>query len=88
MIFIKICALFNFLGFVQAEIINLNDNIKAKNDQIAELGKQILDFVMASHDALDKSDIVQVDYPFQISHNGLGGILKCVFSIICRLFLK
>lgn len=49
---------------MQAEIINLNDDIKAKNDQIAELGKQILDFVMASHDALDKSDIVQVDYPF------------------------
>ncbi|KAL0680654.1 hypothetical protein Bca4012_047501 [Brassica carinata] len=44
---------------IKAEIINLNDNIKAKNDQIAELGKQILDFVMASHDALDKSDIVQ-----------------------------
>ncbi|CAN6847004.1 unnamed protein product, partial [Brassica oleracea] len=44
---------------IKAEIINLNDDIKAKNDQIAELGKQILDFVMASHDALDKSDIVQ-----------------------------
>ncbi|KAF2561815.1 hypothetical protein F2Q70_00014096 [Brassica cretica] len=44
---------------IEAEIINLNDDIKAKNDQIAELGKQILDFVMASHDALDKSDIVQ-----------------------------
>lgn len=46
---------------MQAEIINLNDDIKAKNEQIAELGKQILDFVMTSHDALDKSDIVQVD---------------------------
>ncbi|CAH8284609.1 unnamed protein product [Eruca vesicaria subsp. sativa] len=44
---------------IKAEIINLNDDIKAKNDQIAELGKQILDFVMTSHDALDKSDIVQ-----------------------------
>ncbi|KAL0874803.1 hypothetical protein Bca101_024508 [Brassica carinata] len=44
---------------IKAEMINLNDDIKAKNDQIAELGKQILDFVMASHDALDKSDIVQ-----------------------------
>ncbi|KAH0895476.1 hypothetical protein HID58_045044 [Brassica napus] len=44
---------------IKAEIINLNDDIKAKNEQIAELGKQILDFVMTSHDALDKSDIVQ-----------------------------
>ncbi|XP_024012242.1 kinesin-like protein KIN-7L, chloroplastic [Eutrema salsugineum] len=44
---------------IKAEIINLNGDIKAKNDQIAKLGKQILDFVMASHDALDKSDIVQ-----------------------------
>ncbi|KAJ0233809.1 Kinesin-like protein KIN-7L [Hirschfeldia incana] len=44
---------------IKTEIINLNDDIKAKNDQIAELGKQILDFVMTSHDALDKSDIVQ-----------------------------
>lgn len=52
---------------MQAEIKNLNGDIKAKNDQIATLGKQILDFVMESHDALDKSDIVQVDYPFHSS---------------------
>lgn len=38
----------------------LNDDIKAKNDQIATLEKQILDFVMTSHEALDKSDIMQV----------------------------
>ncbi|KAG7601416.1 P-loop containing nucleoside triphosphate hydrolase [Arabidopsis thaliana x Arabidopsis arenosa] len=44
---------------IKAEIINLNGDIKAKNDQIATLGKQILDFVIASHDELDKSDIVQ-----------------------------
>lgn len=53
------------------EIEKLDGDIKAKNDQIAKLGKEILDFVMASHDALDKSDIVQVNYPFQTSHNGL-----------------
>ncbi|KAF3609787.1 hypothetical protein DY000_02050853 [Brassica cretica] len=41
------------------EIKVLNDDIKAKNDQIATLEKQILDFVMTSHEALDKSDIVQ-----------------------------
>ncbi|KAL0900329.1 hypothetical protein Bca101_084290 [Brassica carinata] len=42
------------------EIKALSDDIKAKNDQIATLEKQILDFVMTSHAALDKSDIVQV----------------------------
>jgi centromeric protein E len=56
---------------IKAEIINLNGDIKAKNDQIATLGKQILDFVIASHDELDKSDIVQVDYLFQTSHSSL-----------------
>lgn len=80
------------LLFMQAEIINLNDDIKAKNDQIAELGKQILDFVMTSHDALDKSDIVQVDYPFFKYHtealNFFVLAFSSVLSIICRLFLK
>lgn len=67
---IKSSTYFTFLvvyGFMQAEIKNLNGDIKAKNDQIATLGKQILDFVMESHDALDKSDIVQVDYSFETS---------------------
>uniref|UniRef100_A0A1J3DJF2 Kinesin-like protein n=1 Tax=Noccaea caerulescens TaxID=107243 RepID=A0A1J3DJF2_NOCCA len=45
---------------IKEEIKVLNDEIKANNDQIATLEKQILDFVMASHEALDKSDIVQV----------------------------
>ncbi|ESQ48833.1 hypothetical protein EUTSA_v10019998mg [Eutrema salsugineum] len=45
---------------IKEEIKALNDDIKAKNDQIATLEKQILDFVMISHEALDKSDIVQV----------------------------
>lgn len=70
----QILQIFTFLvvfGFMQAEIINLNGDIKAKNDQIATLGKQILDFVIASHDELDKSDIVQVDYLFQTSHSSL-----------------
>ncbi|CAN6887387.1 unnamed protein product [Brassica oleracea] len=44
---------------IKEEIKVLNDDIKAKNDQIATLEKQILDFVMTSHEALDKSDIVQ-----------------------------
>ncbi|KAG7581604.1 hypothetical protein ISN44_As08g012670 [Arabidopsis suecica] len=44
---------------IKEEIKVLNDDIKAKNDQIATLEKQILDFVMASHEALDKSDIMQ-----------------------------
>ncbi|CAN7001907.1 unnamed protein product [Brassica rapa subsp. trilocularis] len=44
---------------IKEEIKALNDDIKAKNDQIATLEKQILDFVIASHEALDKSDIVQ-----------------------------
>ncbi|CAF1935245.1 hypothetical protein Bca4012_074492 [Brassica carinata] len=44
---------------IKEEIKALNDDIKAKNDQIATLEKQILDFVMTSHEALDKSDIVQ-----------------------------
>ncbi|KAL1196909.1 Kinesin-like protein KIN-7L [Cardamine amara subsp. amara] len=44
---------------IKVQIKNLDVDIKAKNNQIAKLGKQILDFVMASHDALDKSDIVQ-----------------------------
>ncbi|XP_010423314.1 PREDICTED: kinesin-like protein KIN-7L, chloroplastic [Camelina sativa] len=44
---------------IKAEIKNLNGDIKAKNDQMATLGKQILDFVIASQDELDKSDIVQ-----------------------------
>ncbi|KAJ4893419.1 P-loop containing nucleoside triphosphate hydrolases superfamily protein [Raphanus sativus] len=43
----------------EEEIKALNDDIKAKNDQIVTLEKQILDFVMTSHEALDKSDIVQ-----------------------------
>uniref|UniRef100_M4FC78 Kinesin motor domain-containing protein n=1 Tax=Brassica campestris TaxID=3711 RepID=M4FC78_BRACM len=41
------------------EINALHDDIKAKNDQIATLEKQILDYVMTSHEALDKSDILQ-----------------------------
>lgn len=44
---------------IKEEIKALNDDIKAKNDQIVTLEKQILDFVMTSHAALDKSDIVQ-----------------------------
>ncbi|KAF8109511.1 hypothetical protein N665_0095s0079 [Sinapis alba] len=44
---------------IKEEIKALNDDIKAKNDQIATLERQILDFVMSSHAALDKSDIVQ-----------------------------
>ncbi|KAG7549775.1 Kinesin motor domain [Arabidopsis thaliana x Arabidopsis arenosa] len=44
---------------IKVEIKNLNGDIKAKNDQIATLGKQILDFVIASQDELVKSDIVQ-----------------------------
>ncbi|CAE5966941.1 unnamed protein product [Arabidopsis arenosa] len=44
---------------IKEEIKILNDDIKAKNDQIATLEKQILDFVMTSHEALDKSDIMQ-----------------------------
>ncbi|KAG7581615.1 Kinesin motor domain [Arabidopsis suecica] len=44
---------------IKGEIKVLNDDIKAKNDQIATLEKQILDFVMTSHEALDKSDIMQ-----------------------------
>ncbi|KAG7576909.1 P-loop containing nucleoside triphosphate hydrolase [Arabidopsis thaliana x Arabidopsis arenosa] len=44
---------------IKGEIKVLNDDIKAKNDQIATLEKQILDFVMTSHEALDKSDIIQ-----------------------------
>ncbi|EOA22783.1 hypothetical protein CARUB_v10003499mg [Capsella rubella] len=44
---------------IKAEIKILNGDIKAKNDQNATLGKQILDFVIASHDELDKSDLVQ-----------------------------
>lgn len=59
----------------------LNDDIKAKNDQIATLEKQILDFVMTSHEALDKSDIVQVGSHCQILCSGL------VLSA-CHLFLK
>ncbi|KAG2305805.1 hypothetical protein Bca4012_085383 [Brassica carinata] len=45
---------------IKEEIKVLNDDIKAKNDQIATLERQILDFVLTSHAALDKSDIVQV----------------------------
>ncbi|KAH0927432.1 hypothetical protein HID58_019688 [Brassica napus] len=44
---------------IKEEIKVLNDDIKAKNDEIATLEKQILDFVITSHEALDKSDIVQ-----------------------------
>ncbi|XP_010520019.1 PREDICTED: kinesin-like protein KIN-7K, chloroplastic isoform X2 [Tarenaya hassleriana] len=44
---------------LKAEISKLYDEIKSKNDQIATLEKQIADFVMASHNALDKSEIVQ-----------------------------
>ncbi|CAE6088608.1 unnamed protein product [Arabidopsis arenosa] len=44
---------------IKVEIKNLDGDIKAKNDQIATLGKQILDFVIASQDELVKSDIVQ-----------------------------
>ncbi|CAH8359926.1 unnamed protein product [Eruca vesicaria subsp. sativa] len=44
---------------IKEEIKALNDDINAKNDQIATLEKQILDFVITSHEALDKSDIVQ-----------------------------
>ncbi|XP_010486885.1 PREDICTED: kinesin-like protein KIN-7K, chloroplastic isoform X1 [Camelina sativa] len=45
---------------IEEEIKVLNDDIKAKNDQITALEKQILDFVMTSYEALDKSDIMQV----------------------------
>ncbi|AEE75137.1 P-loop containing nucleoside triphosphate hydrolases superfamily protein [Arabidopsis thaliana] len=44
---------------INEEIKVLNDDIKAKNDQIATLERQIMDFVMTSHEALDKSDIMQ-----------------------------
>ncbi|KAJ0242495.1 Kinesin motor domain-containing protein [Hirschfeldia incana] len=44
---------------IKEEIKDLHDDIKAKNDQIAKLEKQILDFVMTSHEALDISGIVQ-----------------------------
>lgn len=44
----------------------LNDDMNAKNDQIAMLEKQILDLVMTSHEALDKSDIVQVGSHCQV----------------------
>ncbi|CAN8259665.1 unnamed protein product [Cochlearia groenlandica] len=45
---------------IKEEIKALSNDITAKNDQIATLERQILDFVMTSHEALDKSDIVQV----------------------------
>ncbi|XP_010498442.1 PREDICTED: kinesin-like protein KIN-7K, chloroplastic isoform X2 [Camelina sativa] len=45
---------------IEEEIKVLSDDIKAKNNQIAALEKQILDFVMTSHEALEKSDIMQV----------------------------
>ncbi|VVA97357.1 unnamed protein product [Arabis nemorensis] len=44
---------------IKEEMKALNDDIKAKNEQITTLEKQILDFVLTSHEALDKSDIVQ-----------------------------
>uniref|UniRef100_A0A1J3EV15 Uncharacterized protein n=3 Tax=Noccaea caerulescens TaxID=107243 RepID=A0A1J3EV15_NOCCA len=54
---------------IKEEIENLNGDIKAKNDQIANLGKQILDFVIASHDALDKSDIMQAVSEMRVQLN-------------------
>ncbi|XP_019092793.1 PREDICTED: kinesin-like protein KIN-7K, chloroplastic isoform X1 [Camelina sativa] len=45
---------------IEEEIKVLNDDIKSKNDQIAALETQIVDFVMTSHEALEKSDIMQV----------------------------
>ncbi|WZZ29489.1 hypothetical protein YC2023_012890 [Brassica napus] len=44
---------------IKVEIKDLHDGIKAKNGQIATLEKQIVDYVVTSHEALDKSDIVQ-----------------------------
>ncbi|CAA7026841.1 unnamed protein product [Microthlaspi erraticum] len=54
---------------IKEEIENLSGDIKAKNDQIAKLGKQILDFVIASHDALDKSDIIQAVSEMRVQLN-------------------
>ncbi|XP_010534371.1 PREDICTED: kinesin-like protein KIN-7L, chloroplastic isoform X2 [Tarenaya hassleriana] len=44
---------------IKAEISKLTYDIKAKNNQIAMLEKQIADFVTASHDTLGKSEILQ-----------------------------
>lgn len=71
---------------MQVEIKNLNGDIKAKNDQIATLGKQILDFVIASQDELVKSDIVQVGYIFQTSHSCLVHLVLIFIDV--RFSLK
>ncbi|KAH0904841.1 hypothetical protein HID58_044344 [Brassica napus] len=51
---------------IKVEIKDLHDGIKAKNGQIATLEKQIVDYVVTSHEALDKSDIVQVSSHCQV----------------------
>lgn len=61
----------------------INDDIKAKNEQIATLEKQILDFILTSHETLDKSDIVQVRSHCQVlqRHIFLSFISQADFSI-------
>ncbi|EFH59021.1 hypothetical protein ARALYDRAFT_478554 [Arabidopsis lyrata subsp. lyrata] len=68
---------------IKGEIKVLNDDIKAKNDQIATLEKQILDFVMTSHEALDKSDIMQAVAELRDQLNEKSFKLEVIELFIC-----